>query len=979
MKINYLILFLCLSFNLSAQTTSHPFWTPTSDVYDLEMDTTSNLLYIGGNFTKFTPPTEPNGSLVNLQTGMPNYEFANPNSNVMCAVSDGNGGFFIGGNFTQVGDSLRKFVAHIDATGSVTSWDAHMEGNPPSIVRSMTLVGDSLFIGGSFGQIAGETRYCFAALSASDASLYNWAPGFSGSIYSIVAKNNGLYVGGTFTHFTGSNTYNNLVRFDLPSGTASIWQPDITGYVTDIEIIDSTVYISGPIFTVNGQSRSGFASIYEMRDSFGTIVGDSLSDVEISTDGNIYDLLIKGDSLFIVGQFNQVDSQPRNSFAVANRHDGSLYPWSADVSGDVERISLKDSIIYFGGNFSHIDGIERQGLAAYNLESDQLTDWNPSILSGTIRSIEIAGSTVYIGGSFYSIGTKYRSYLASIDHATGIPTNWNPQINGLVNAVHLTTDKILIGGEFTTVNGVPRNHFASFDRATGNLLSWNPSVNGAVYSIGSLDSMIFVGGAFTQVNGTSFGNLVAINETTGSVQSWNPQLNDTVHTVYISNGYLYAGGDFTSSGASSRMRIARFNLGSLTLDSWNPEFNGKVRAVSQNGNEILVGGDFTTVNSTNRNYFASIQVVTGNLNSLDVNPNDYVRSIETFGTKSYLGGRFTTIDGQQRNYVAELDLFNDVISPWNLNPTGPYGPTAVLCIFDSTLVVAGSDFGPAQGATGHIYEVLDFASFTPLPFTVNVFTHPSFYNTCSGSALIETTGAPGFTFVVDNDAPRYSNGSITIDSLCAGIHNLKVYDFYNDSIIQLFVIGQDSGIFVLDTLSNSGLYSLFGITIENCNIDYQTIDTMYIVSGAVIGNQLNLVWTVIDSTGTHTDSTLYDLFLGPGMYYVQIGFYCPFKSQDDFYSYTQLVYIADGDGTASVVSLTPSVFEIYPNPTNDQVHINFSGSDAELTVYDAQGKMVLKDQIQNQEIISLQNFERGVYLFDFKNSQGHSVQRVVKQ
>ncbi|WP_294670495.1 T9SS type A sorting domain-containing protein [uncultured Fluviicola sp.] len=80
-----------------------------------------------------------------------------------------------------------------------------------------------------------------------------------------------------------------------------------------------------------------------------------------------------------------------------------------------------------------------------------------------------------------------------------------------------------------------------------------------------------------------------------------------------------------------------------------------------------------------------------------------------------------------------------------------------------------------------------------------------------------------------------------------------------------------------------------------------------------------------------------------------------------------------------IESMNPINWSIYPNPTNDQVHINFSGSDAELTVYDAQGKMVLKDQIQNQEIISLQNFERGVYLFDFKNSIGRRVQRVVKQ
>jgi|GEM_PF-3423349 len=974
----YLIALLFLSFNLSAQTISQQFWTPQSGVFTTAGDTTNDLLYVGGAFTKFMPGTEPNGSMVSLQTGLPNYGFANPNSNVMCSVSDGNGGFFIGGNFTQVGDSLRKFVAHIDATGSVTSWDAHMEGNPPSIVRSMTLVGDSLFIGGYFGQIAGQTRYCFAVLSASDASLYNWAPGFSGSIYSIVAKNNGLYVGGTFSHFTGSNTYNNLVRFDLPTGTASIWQPNITGYITDIEIIDSTVYISGPIFTVNGQPRSGFASIYEMRDSFGTIVDDSLSDVEITTDGNIYDLLIKGDSLFLVGQFYTVDSQPRNSIAVVNRHDGLLYPLSIDVSGDVETITLKDSSIYFGGNFSHVDGIERQLLAAYNLETSEVTSWNPSAVSGTIYSVTIADSNVYIGGVFYTIGIKSRNYIAAIDPVTGAPTEWNPLFNGKVNAIHLTTDKVLVGGEFTQVNGVTRNHFAAFNRTTGTLLAWNPSVNGVVNSICSADSIVYLGGKFTQVGGNSYGNLVALNSNAETVETWDPQLDDTVQVVYVAGNYLYAGGDFTTSDVTSRTRIARFTLGSYLLDSWNPNFNGKVRAIAQNGNQILVGGDFSSVNSTTRNYFASVQSSTGFLNALDLDPNDNVRAIQSFGTKAYLGGRFSVIDGQQRNFTAELDLANSEISPWILEPTIPFGPTASLCIYDSTLIVTGSD----SVSTGHIFAVENFSNYTPSPFSVNVFTHPSFYNTCSGNALIQITGAPGFSVSVDNTTPVNTNGAVTIDSLCAGIHSLTVHDFYNDSITQYFVVGQDSGTFILDTVSMAGITDLFGLTIEDCDIDYQSIDTVFVISSTVNGNQLMIVWNVIDSAGSHIDSANYELYLGPGFYYIQIGFYCPFKSINDFYSYTQYVNITEVQGgTAGIDHLLEMEdrFTIYPNPTNDQVHISFSGSDTELSVYDLQGKVVLKAKIQNQEIISLQNFERGVYLFDFKNSQGHSVQRVVKQ
>ena len=49
--------------------------------------------------------------------------------------------------------------------------------------------------------------------------------------------------------------------------------------------------------------------------------------------------------------------------------------------------------------------------------------------------------------------------------------------------------------------------------------------------------------------------------------------------------------------------------------------------------------------------------------------------------------------------------------------------------------------------------------------------------------------------------------------------------------------------------------------------------------------------------------------------------------------------------------------------------IRFPGPDAELIVYDLQGKVVLKGQIQNHETVSMEYFERGVYLFDIQNSR----------
>ncbi|WP_300662334.1 T9SS type A sorting domain-containing protein, partial [Fluviicola sp.] len=146
------------------------------------------------------------------------------------------------------------------------------------------------------------------------------------------------------------------------------------------------------------------------------------------------------------------------------------------------------------------------------------------------------------------------------------------------------------------------------------------------------------------------------------------------------------------------------------------------------------------------------------------------------------------------------------------------------------------------------------------------------------------------------------------------------------------------------------------------------------------GNTVNVIWNIVDSNGSNFDTTSYVLNNGNGVYWLQLSVFCPNKSVGEYFTVTEAIYFNNGSvSTAGLADYKQNLFEVYPNPTSNQVRINFSGSDAELTVYDLQGKVVLKDQIQNQGTVSLENFERGVYLFAFKNSQGQSVQRVVKQ
>ena len=46
------------------------------------------------------------------------------------------GGFYLGGNFTAIGDRLRRNAAHVDANGQVTAWDPNPDGIVNAIVFS---------------------------------------------------------------------------------------------------------------------------------------------------------------------------------------------------------------------------------------------------------------------------------------------------------------------------------------------------------------------------------------------------------------------------------------------------------------------------------------------------------------------------------------------------------------------------------------------------------------------------------------------------------------------------------------------------------------------------------------------------------------------------------------------------------------------------------------------------------------------------
>ena len=117
--------------------------------------------YLGGNFTTIGPRTG-RGVPVSSSSGTPQSGFPDvAGGAVLAVVSDGTGGWVIGGNFTHVGGAARNRIAHIDSAGDLdTNWNPNADAE----VRTLATSGTTVYAGGNFSNIGGETRNRIAAI-----------------------------------------------------------------------------------------------------------------------------------------------------------------------------------------------------------------------------------------------------------------------------------------------------------------------------------------------------------------------------------------------------------------------------------------------------------------------------------------------------------------------------------------------------------------------------------------------------------------------------------------------------------------------------------------------------------------------------------------------------------------------------------------------------------------------------------------------
>ncbi|HUA07447.1 MAG TPA: hypothetical protein VMB27_26330 [Solirubrobacteraceae bacterium] len=675
------VVFVMLAASARADVPSRPDpdWVANGPVYAVAR--TASAVYLGGAFSQVSPRTGP-FAVVSTDTGelrTPIPDVAGGSGIVDDEISDGNGGFYISGNFASVEGVPRTNLAHILADGTV---DPSFDPTVSAEVYTLALEGSTLYIGGAFDSAADvdgtATRAYLAALDASTGAVSAWNPtGLNGLVQGMIATPTAVYVGGQFTA-----PRNYLAAFSPADASLLAWNPNPDFFAEPAAISGSTVYIDGWFSHVGGQSRESVAAVDA---TTGAVAG-----------------------------FNPIVGQ-----------------------NTVSAVAVSGTAVYLGGSFTTVVGAAHDYLEAVELGTGDALPWNPGV-TGSVDALRLEGSTLYVGGAFSgsdSAGGADRNFAAAIDTTTGAATSWNPNANGLVNGIVPSGTSFGLTGQFSGLGGVARSNVAALSTSTGAVTAWNPDANGAVYAVQPAGSTVWIGGDFAGSGGVGGGSvartgLAQVDATTGTLTTLYPGSIPNVRALALSGGTLYVGGEFTGTigNGVNRDYLAAVNTADATVDTAfdPPAPSDFVDGLAVEGSTVYAVGNFGQAGASSRPNAAAFDAGTGALLPWNPAPDETSYTVVAAGGTVYLGGAFAHVDGTPQAGVAAVDATSGALLPWNPQlGNGTHGGVIEVhaIAVSGPDVFLGGDFDTVQGAVREELAEVDATTAAPTgwnPAEVNI-------------------------------------------------------------------------------------------------------------------------------------------------------------------------------------------------------------------------------------------------------------------
>ena len=313
-----------------------------------------------------------------------------------------------------------------------------------------------------------------------------------------------------------------------------------------------------------------------------------------SPNGSVYAFEKAGNTIYIGGQFSQVNSVAHGSLAKFDAVTGVLDSWSPYINNNhVSCLAKAGNKLIAGGSFTEMNGQPRYGICMFDLATGNLESWFDTANYASWRM----GIGTYNNYFYYSRmpGSSWDTRIVCVDATTGAFTPWQSDslFYGDVNAIYASGTFVYVGGQFTFSGGSSvYDNLCRFDQATGALdLSWHPEPainNFGITAIVESNSEIFIGGDFNIIAGQSrkgvagfdmSGNLTGFNQNSSSYE---------VMSLFADGEFIWVGGNSSTLGSQLRYRIAQIRISNGLATCWDATATSNTWSTVQ---AMLVSGD----------------------------------------------------------------------------------------------------------------------------------------------------------------------------------------------------------------------------------------------------------------------------------------------------------------------------------------------------------------------------------------------------
>jgi hypothetical protein len=297
----------------------------------------------------------------------------------------------------------------------------------------------------------------------------------------------------------------------------------------------------------------------------------------------------------------------------------------------------------------------------------------------------------------------------------------------------------------------------------------------------------------------------------------------------------------------------------------------------------------------------------------------------------------------------------------------------------------GSYYVLVSDANGCSYTS-QFYIYSDNDTTVNtdLYVYPSTSNVsaegaCDGTVYFDVYGGvPPYTFIDINGV--VTNQYVT--GLCEGVYSAYITDASGQAFsVSYFIASPDNVIdnggwndtttVILDTLTSP--------TLEDCIIDYLTLDSAYISNiDFVTLDSILVTWSIIDANGIIEIIESYNLDNGFGLYEFLLQIFCPQRATNQYIIIKETRMLTGSSSALTENNLNN--INLYPNPVQDVLNIAVGKSlNTNVTVTDITGKIVYNMSSTSELIkVDFNNFEKGQYIVNVSNNEQNTTTKIIK-